>query len=389
MLASSLPMRIAVSLAASLAVLAGVLHAQSDDDEDEMDYFPLTPSANQLRFSLRYIGGPKVSFGKLGNVPSIVNAGDTTSTVSRNYNDGYVDPDARKDLNGNPVNDGLTNSWNYQYTSQVTPGGDIAFHSYSASTLGAGLQAKGLGAPGWELQMGHSFGKIARKVDFSLVAGFSFSGLNAKIDSTVPAQLTSTTDVYALNGQAVPAVPYTGPTYGSQNVLDANGNPVLNSDGSIQTQSVETTTLLSSLPARTTTTSTTDVQGHWQIKGAYYTFRVGPLFQIPITERLKFSLGAGAAVAYVGINFIVQETLVDLVDVTSSVDTVEQKQHGIFLPAYYADADAEYWLTERTGFFLGANYQKSGSFDQTLNERTAKIDLSTTYGVQSGITLRF
>ena len=381
-------MRIAVFLAASLAVLAGVLHAQSDDDEDEMEYFPLTPSGNLLRFGLRYIGGPKVSFGRLGNVPSIVDAGDTTSTMTRNYNDGYVDPDARKDLNGNAVNDGLTNSWNYQYSSQVTPGGDIAFHAYSASTLGAGLKPKSANAPGWELQMGHSFGKIARKVDFSLVAGFSFSGLNAKIDGTVPAQLSAITDVYALNGQTVPAEPYTGPTYGTQNVIDANGNPVLNSDGTNQTQSVETTPLLANLPARTTTTSTTDVKGHWQIKGAYYTLRVGPMFQIPITERLKFTLGAGAAVAYVGTNYIVQEALV-LEDVTSTVQTIEEKRSGVFLPSYYADADAEYWLTERTGFFFGANYQKSGSIDQTLSDRTAKIDLSTTYGVQSGITLRF
>lgn len=381
-------MRIAVFLVASLAVLTGVLHAQSDDDEDEMEYFPLTPSGNLLRFSLRYIGGPKVSFGRLGNVPTIVDSGDTTSTMPRNYNDGYVNPDARKDLNGNPVNDGLTNTWNYQYSSQVTPGGDIAFHTYSASTLGAGLQAKNTDAAGWELQLGHSFGKIARKVDFSLVAGFSFTNLNAKVDSTVTAQLNTTTDVYALNGQTVPAVPYTGPTYGSQNVIDANGNPVLNSDGSTQTQSVETTTLLASLPTRTTSTSTTDVKGHWQIKGACYSFRVGPMLQIPITERLKFTLGAGAAVAYVGTNYIVDESFV-VADTTSAIQTVEEKRHGIFLPCYYAGADAEYWLTERTGFFLGANYQASGSFDQTLSDRTAKIDLSTTYGVQSGITLRF
>jgi hypothetical protein len=95
-------------------------------------------------------------------------------------------------------------------------------------------------------------------------------------------------------------------------------------------------------------------------------------------------------VVYVGTEYIVQETLVDLTDVSATTpQTAEEKQHGIFLPSYYADADAEYWLTERTGFFLGANYQKSSSFDQTLSDRTAKIDLSTTYGVQSGITLRF
>ena len=37
-------MRNAVFVAAGLAVLACSLHAQSDDDEDEMDYFPLVPT---------------------------------------------------------------------------------------------------------------------------------------------------------------------------------------------------------------------------------------------------------------------------------------------------------------------------------------------------------
>jgi hypothetical protein len=356
-----------------------------------MDYFPLVPSGNSLRFGLRFVGGPKVSFGHLGIVPmpGSVSVGDTTTVTSRTYADGsYVDPDSRTSVNGNPLNDGLTNTWHYTQSTQVTPGGDIAFNAYSASSLGAGMRAKSTSAAGWELQMGHRFGKIARKIDFSLVAGFSFTPMNAKTTGTVPAQLDILTDVYSLNGQTPPDAPYTGPQFESRGVVDANGNPVLGSDGSQQTQSVEITTLLGNLPTRTNTTGTTAVRGHWQIKGATYNFRVGPQLQIPISERFRLSLSVGAAVIYVGSRYVVDEILtVD--DTTAPIETIEEKDHSVLLPAYYADADAEYWLTERAGFFLGANYQKSGSFDQTLNDRTAKIDLSTTYGVQSGITLRF
>ena len=59
------------------------------------------------------------------------------------------------------------------------------------------------------------------------------------------------------------------------------------------------------------------------------------------------------------------------------------------LPAFYADLDAEYWLTDRTGFYLGASLQKSGSYDQTLGDRTAKIDMGTASGIQTGLSLRF
>jgi hypothetical protein len=383
-------MRIAVSLAVGLAILAGVLHAQSDDDdEDEMDYFPLVPSGNHFRFGLHYVGGPKVAFGQLGSVPSAASVGDPTGLMSRTYNDGYVSLDPRKAPDGNPVGDGLTNTWSFVNTSQATASGDLAFHDYSSATLGATERAKSNSSSGWELQIGRSLGKIGRKVDFSVVGGFSFSNINAKKSGVVQGLMTTVTDVYPLYGQDVPTAPYTAPTTTAQNVYDANGNQVLDVNGNGQTTTVDNSTMLGDQPNRTTTTNVADVKGYWQIKGAYYTFKVGPMLQIPITERIKFSVGAGAALALVGTRYIVDETLVvDDVNGTE-VTTSDEQSRFVMLPLYYANADAEYWLTERSGFYLGVNGQKSGSYDQSAGGRTATINLGTTYGVQSGITLRF
>ncbi|MDD2764116.1 MAG: hypothetical protein PHE83_09115 [Opitutaceae bacterium] len=382
-------MRIAVFLAAGLTVMTALLHAQSDDDDDEMDNYPLVPSGNHIRFGLRYIGGPKVSFGELGNIPRNVLVGDTATVMARTYNDGYVNIDTRTDATGRPIDDGLTNTWKYNFSSQVTSGGDISFHAYSASTLGAGLKAESGSAAGWELQMGHSIVRIARKIDVSLVAGFSFSSMNAKTAGSVPATLNILTDVYSLYGQSPPAPPYTAPSYTSVPIYDSNGNPLTDSDGSTVTTSRDTTTLLGNRPiSRGNSTDTTDVNGRWQIKGSYYTIRFGPMFQVPVTERLKLSLGLGAALAYVGSDYLVEETIT-LPDTETVVETQEQSTRSKLLPCFYADADAEYWLTERTGFYLGATYQKSGSFEQSLNGRTATVDLGSTYGIQSGLSLRF
>ena len=382
-------MRRVLFLTLGLAVAAGVLRAQSsDDDEDEMDYFPLVPTGNSLQFGLRFVGGPKVSFGKLGYLPGTATIGDPTGPATRNYDDGSVALDPRLDSNGAPVNDGLTNTWNYQFASQITPSGDMAFHAYSASTSGAGLGAKKNSAEGWELQIGHSFGKIAGKVEFDLVAGFSFSSVVSKVDGSVPALLTTVTDVYPLYGQTAPTAPYNAPSSTSQQVLDANGNPVLGGDGSVQVTTADTTTLLGGSPSRTTTTSPTTVNGHWEIKGAYYTFRVGPQLIVPISERLKLSLGAGVGLVYIGTTYVAQES-VDLTDVVNQLTENDESTHSVARPAYYGNADAEYWLTERSGFYLGATFQKSGNYDQTVGGRTAQIDLGSTYGLQSGITLRF
>ncbi len=381
-------MRKVLVLVAGLAFAAGVLHAQSDDDEDEMDYFPLVPTGSSLKFGLRYVGGPKVSFGQLGYLASTASIGDTTGSQTRSYMDGVVNLDPRKDPNGNPVNDGLTNTWNYDFTSQVTSTNDIAFHNYGVTPAGGGYNAKRTNGSGWELEVGktiHKFGKL----ELSLMGGFSFTSLLGKMTSTVPATLVTTTDVYSLYGQPVPVAPYSAPSYGTQYVYDANGNPVLNPDGSPQTRSVDTSTLLGSQPtSRTVTTGTTNLHGRWQIKGSYYTIRVGPLLRFPVTERLKISLSAGAAMAFIGTRYLAEESI-DLTDVESQLTTTEEATKDLAIPAYYADADAEYQLTERTGFYLGATYQKSGNYDQTLNGRTAQIDMSSTYGFQSGFSLRF
>ena len=81
------------------------------------------------------------------------------------------------------------------------------------------------------------------------------------------------------------------------------------------------------------------------------------------------------------------EIVVD--DVTSPITYVDEKTRQVLLPAFYADADAEYWLTERSGLYLGATYQKSKSFDQNLGSESATVNLGTTSGLQSGFTLRF
>src|SRR5208283_1305237 len=204
-----------------------------------------------------------------------------------------------------PADDGLTNTWTANYATQITSDNNVAFHIYSTTALpdGETLKARNELAEGWELQMGRSLGKIARKVDVSLVAGFTFSGFNSKRSSDIQAQLTTLTDVYSLNGQTPPTnFPITEPNSGTQVIYDQNGQPVLTSSGGVKTTSTDQSILLGLTPTRTIsntnadgTPTTAEVRGVWQIKGAYYTFRLGPVFQLPVTERLKLSLGFGAA----------------------------------------------------------------------------------------------
>jgi hypothetical protein len=384
-------MRIAVFVAAGLAVFTSVLHAQADDDDDdEMDYFPLVPSGSSMHFGMRLVGGPKVGFHNVGTIPATNTIDAANVPTFKSYNDGTVGVDGRTGAGNAPLNDGFTNVWSANYASQITSTGDIAFHLYNADSLGASVNGQTAMASGWELQVGQSLGKIARKVDVSLIGGMTFGGINSKRSTQVQSQLTTLTDVYSLSGQDPPTMPYSAPTSTTQNLYGQNLAPVLGSTGVQQTQSLDTSILLSQFPTRLATpASTAQVNSHLEIKGAYYTFRVGPMFQIPVTERIKLSVSFGVAAVFAGTTYKEDEELV-IDDVIAPITNVQEKTRSVLLPAVFADANAEYWLTERTGFYLGATYQKSKSFNQSLDDgSSATINMSSTSGLQSGFTLRF
>jgi hypothetical protein len=390
-------MRIAIFAAIGLVAMTTILHAQSDDDDDEdaMDYAPLVPTGNSMRFGLRYVGGPKVTFHNVGTIsgPTVLPSFFDLST--NQYADGYVGADTRTDSNGHPANDGLTNTWKVNFPSQITSDGNVAYHIYSTTAMpdGQSVQASNALAEGWELQMGHSLGRIARKVDVSIVAGFTLNSFNSRRSSGIQSQLTTLTDVYSLNGQIPPEnFPATQPTPATTTIYDSNGQPVksVSGDQSQLLASTPTRTIVNSTTNANGTTSptTTEVQGNWQIKGAYYTFRLGPMFQFPVTERLKLNLDFGAAAVLVGSTYTSNEMAL-VANVVTLVTNSQVKTHTVLLPAWYIDADAEYWLTERAGFYLGASYQKCQSFNQQLAGESATIDMSSTSGLTSGITLRF
>jgi hypothetical protein len=164
---------------------------------------------------------------------------------------------------------------------------------------------------------------------------------------------------------------------------------VLTSSGQAKTTSADSSVLLSQQPISSTTSySKATVWGQWQIKGAYYGFRLGPSFELPVTERLKLTLRVGGAGLLVASNYTANE-VIEVDNVSAPLADVETKTHSVLLPAWYADLGGEYWLTERTGFYVDATYQGSEAFNQNLGGRTATIDLSSASGIMSGLTLRF
>lgn len=408
-----------------LASSAGLVRAQDDQqqqrppteipDFSNLDEYIYEPKSI-VTYGYRNLSGAKLKFfgsGRLATAedPSLLFGGN----VIRSYHDGSVSPDARSaghsDPNGNPVNDpnppgsdgiapdGKTNTWSFQDSRQLTGDGFVAFHTYTADVVDGNIRTKDANNNfGMELAVSRDMGKIrSSRFSWQLVFGMSINDLSGKKDDTVKANITTFTDYYSLDGAVGPTAPYSAPSSTTQAVLDGAGNPVLNSDGTGQNVTLDTTVLLSNQPVYRddgtghVKTDSTSVNTHWKISGAYYTFRAGATLILPITTKFHATLSAGPALIYAGSNYAVTE---DFQPETGALITASSNSTAYkLLPGYYADAALSYDLTERTGFYAGALIQGAGEYTQNLNSDSAhystKIDLGRQQGFRSGVTIRF
>ncbi|HVU36409.1 MAG TPA: hypothetical protein VHE61_23425 [Opitutaceae bacterium] len=428
-------LRLALVIFASALAVA---HAQQDQDEERrappveipdfsnLDEYIYEPRST-VQFGFRYLSGAKASFFGHGSIlsPDDLTSDSTTPNITRTYHDGYVRPDGRPttlvDSSGNPVvdpnsgqtgtqpvaPDGKTNTWQLTDSRQVgdptrglndVPNGYVAFHSYSADVTDDTIrQKKTKTNSGMDISVVRDMGKLFHgRVSWNLIAGMSVNDISARTTSAVQANVTTITDYYPSYGQTVPitSLPYTAPSTTQQTVLDANGNAVTNSDGSVQTVSVDNSVLIGNVPALRTTANgvnITSVVNQWVVKGAYFTFRFGPEVLIPITSRLRIELSAGPALIYSGTAYTVNQTFTPDIgaDITESDTNTVYKLR----PGYFADASLQFDLTDKAGFFAGAVFQSASGYTQSLDTATAKyatkIDLSDQSGVRAGMSIRF
>jgi hypothetical protein len=55
----------------------------------------------------------------------------------------------------------------------------------------------------------------------------------------------------------------------------------------------------------------------------------------------------------------------------------------------YAEINAEWLVTERTGFFAGVTAESLDKYEQTLAGRTAAVSIGSNVGFRMGVTTRF
>lgn len=338
------------------------------------------PGADQTDFPVRLYDDGRVVLDEL-RANEVDDNGNQTSTPGGRYTVRDDDGDLVGDyLSYTP---GQTRSWSFGRDEQVQNGA-IAMNQYSTQSTGAGFSAVGESSGlGFEMAVSRRILRLGEKMELGFSGAIGLSDFNASTSQRFSADLITMTDLYEIYGN-VPTPPYDAPQV---DVLTDPDTGTIVPGGQLEV----TVPLQQITPNRTFDLAPNGaaIDGSWSIDGAYYSIRLGPELRGHLTERIAFTLGAGVLGAFVGSDFSATEALDLDFPTTTRIQFQNTDSITELLVGYYAEASIEYWITQRTGFFLGAVIESMDDFVQNFAGRTATVTLSDATLVRFGIIHRF
>lgn len=365
--------------------------------------------------------GGTVNFNNLGTIPAGIVPPISAGNVDRVYDNGTVHSDGLRPNEVNAaggqtstpggryatyttINDGTqvqsgdylsytpgeTREWQAYHQSQFDAmSGYVGFTNYSTTSEGGSVMDESGPAGGVEVQFERNIGRIGRRVTWGFVGALSLNSINSKAAGAIAATLNTHTDFYKIrDGYVAPSAPYGGPSYNG--LVDSDGN-VVNQFG------FETTVPISQIPDASKTSDTSvaggaTVNGQWQVKGAYFMFKVGPSFHAQFNDSFGVSGSVGFAGGYAGTQFSVTEAFVVPeigVGQEPGGGGIDSSTATEFLTGYYADLTFEWAANQSTGLFGGITAQQLSAYDQKVADRIAHVDLGTAIGIRGGVSIRF
>jgi len=397
----------------ALLVLNCAIRAQeaddSDDDDDNSEIVDSSPDFSDLviyvpkhtvTIGFRSLSGAKTGFNSSAIFGGLEPRGPATGAdLNHYYHDGYVlTPTwSSTDSSGGSSpgkSDGLTKNWQYASDNQVTDAntkyvdssghevvvgtGYLAMHSYVVDSTAEKdpFKQDSKGTFGVEVASAYQMGRIlGSKVTWQIVGGLSMNDLSSTADRGFTGTITTYTDYFSLHGHKAPGA-QTSPSF------ELDDTPA----------------------GRHESIGTGEIKDHYNLRGAYMTFRVGPTVVVPLFKHFSASFSAGGVLVYAGTNYSVTE----IFEPDSGDFMADNVSDGAsaFLPGFYFDANIQWDITTYSGLYLGAVYQSSGSYTQTiessststdpdsavqqnLSKYTTRVDLASLQGFRAGFMLKF
>ena len=354
----------ALALAASGAAFG--LRAQSQlPDEDQ-------PEPYGIRFRVQ----ARVQFNLKAN---FTDTRVPLSNAAGQYGDGYVLVGSNTSTNsaGVPNPGAYTWNWGYNNASQVA-GDQLTLTRYDnvprVGTLDGGSSTT-FGGELFALYELYTFRVWNRKTaHWGFEAGYGYSTFDATASGSTTGTVTRNRAVYSLGG-IVPPSPgyqgsYSGPIPGGPPAPVIDFAPL--STSSVSSAGVNTLTASSS----------TDL----------HTAKLGPWFELPITDRLTVNLSAGfcTVLAQADLQFSETSTFTDpaLAAAAPAALAARATRHD-WRPGFYAQATLNYNFTERWSAFGGLQFQSNPDLKFSTLDRGVEIKLGSVLGATAGVQFSF
>jgi hypothetical protein len=337
-------------------------------------------SDGKNRFDLR--GGfqfnVKAAFGGIGGFA----AQNTPGTGV--YDDGFV----LDDLHGNKLVLGVLSTDNFQYQnlSQVRTAGATTFLDMTISSTAATLQTPETDdgvAPGFELVYSRELGR-GEKTAWGLQGAVGYTRSSISDNRGLTGSAFVFTDSFDISTVAGPFPVGAG---------DIPPPPPPAPDGG---------TLIPVAPSAAVSGMTTIVPGGAVTAGTrdletdIIGFRVGPYLEYDLSDSVSLTFSGGGVGAVINSEFQYTESTtipgmgpalqpgVSATQVTSASVSDSEFKGGA-----YAELSVRARLTDRLDATLGAQYQYTGRFGQTVDTHTASLNLEQSIGVFGGISFKF
>ncbi len=337
-----------VSLALALAAVA----APAADDLAVPE-----PPRNRWQIGARAGFNLDVDF-RNRSLPLADTVGPLTGTLTdRTYADGFVRPDASASA------DGSTWNWGYQDASQVPADlSRLSLHGYTGTPYADSLDQADDPQWGAETTYARMFGDWAGAT-WGFEIGVQWTSLSIQDDETLQGSLTETTDAYALNGILPPTAPYAGSFNGPGPILDG------------------------AAPTRTLTTVPTVISGRRELEGNLLGLHLGPVLDIPLGDWLSAQISGGLALGWIDADLNYRESA-SLA--SGGLWTREASvSDDVLMVGGYLRGQITVRLSERLGWYAGAEFQSLASETLGDDQVEAKLGFDAGLFVSSGLRIDF
>jgi hypothetical protein len=275
--------------------------------------------------------------------------------ADRNYTDGYV----RVDSSANA--DNRTWNWGYQNNAQYDQAASaIDLHALAVNAESSSEQT-GNPSYGFELSYLRRLGENPNG-HFAVELAFGYNRLDIADDSAHPVNATITTDSFPLGGVIPPLAPYEGTFSGPGALLGAT-------------------------PARASALASGSLSGSRSTTADIYNFRLGPVFMLPLGEKVRLELATGLAVALVDNQFSFSETLT----VNGISETRSGSGGGVdTILGPYVRGGIRLALSPSWSVFAGAQYQYlTDVIKQTAAGTSVELDFRQAIYATVGVGYNF